>query len=366
MLLPSLAWALPEVQEESDTVDDATITLRVQTQGIIDDPRFWCEIEIDVVGTEVGLSAGDTVTLEFTEDDFFANDVLWMMTHTITQQEADAQAYNEVFDCSSPVMADGVGDLEFFAEAEVDKALCTGLCAFDRPTTSNLDVEGLDDDEAEDDDVAMDAADSVDGVPQERIARDEDWVRITMQEPGEIQADFEYMTICGQIDAVLVDENDEMVAEIETGDDSGEVSATGLSPGVYFLQIQPQDAADFNFYDLTVDVTFTPGGTTGDSGSSGDDSAGSSGDSASDGSASDSASASGASASDSGSGASASASDGSDGSGSSGDDTESDPGAVTEDDGCGCRSQGGTVPGAWMLLGLLALRSRRRRPTPRV
>jgi MYXO-CTERM domain-containing protein len=200
-----------------------------------------------------------------------------------------------------------------------------------------------------------DAPNAVTGTTEARIARDEDWVRVILQEPGDIEADFQYVSLCGEIDAVLVDDNDDMVAEIEPGQDSGVVTATGLPAGVYFLQIQPADAADFNFYDLTVDVTPNPDGGTG-----GETTGDSSGASAS-ATASDSGASASATASDSGATASASASDSSAGSGSSGSDTDLPPGELFEqDDGCGCRHRGDRPRAAWMLLGLLGLVRRRR------
>ena len=83
-LLPTVAHAQPQMQEETDTVDDATTTLRVRTAGIIDDPLFWCEVAIDVVGDAVPFTEGDTVQVDFVEDDAFINDLIWTTTHTIT------------------------------------------------------------------------------------------------------------------------------------------------------------------------------------------------------------------------------------------------------------------------------------------
>jgi MYXO-CTERM domain-containing protein len=355
--VPSVASAQPEMQEATDTDQDATITLRVRTAGIIDDPLLWCEVEIDVIGTEVAFTEGDTVLVEFSEDDVFFNDILWSTMHTITAAEATANEYSEVFDCSAPAMADGIGDLEFFAEAEVTKDLCGLGCFYDRPTTSNMAVEGLEDDELEEDDGPADAGNVMTGTTQERIARDEDWVRIVLQEPGEVEADLEFMTACGAVDAVLVNEADELLAEIEPGTDSGVVSATDLPAGVYFLQIQPADPGDYNFYDLTVDVNLTPGATTGDD-SAGSDSGGSSSDSASGGSASDSGSGASASASASDGSAGSGDSDGSDG-GSS--DTDLTGGRATGDEGCGCRHRDDAPHPGWLLLALAALRRRRHR-----
>jgi|GEM_PF-6847570 len=142
ILVPGPAFGLTKIA--SDVDGDATLTLAVQDTLSLNPPSTdWCLVEIEVVGIDVELTAGDTVLLQVYEDDVAGDDLLFEVTHVVTAAEASAQFLDRFYDCSTdPInVLDGAGDYaEIYAEAHVIKAECGVFCFDDRPETGLIDV----------------------------------------------------------------------------------------------------------------------------------------------------------------------------------------------------------------------------------
>ena len=364
LLVSTPVLAQPEIISDDAEEDDASVTLTMRDQLIRFDPLVWCQIDVSVGTTFVALTEGDTVDVFLVEDDAFFNDTIWEDQHVITAEEASDGAYEATFDCSAMGSRDGIGTLEFFAQIDVTKDACGITCLNDNPATGNLEVEAIEDDDAEDDDAPGQADEAVLDEQAERIAADADYQRVLLQEPSSIYAEIQYMAACGDVEVTIVDEDDNVVGENDPGEDVATAAAEGLPAGAYFVVVRPA-GANLNFYDVTVGTEPDPDATTG-----GDESGGNDG-GETDGSASDSASASDSnpSASDSASASaegdgSASDPSGGDAGDDAGSDTDSDSSEGNEGqdasaDGCACNHRRTGAAPLWLAFLLLGVRRSR-------
>lgn len=364
----SVAHALPAETSDSGTEDDASLTLTMLDTLITSDPLVWCRIEVEIDTTLVAFTEGDTVTVSLYEDDFAFNDLVWSTEVVLTDEEAAQGSYEAEFDCSAMGMRDGVGELEFYAQVEVDKDLCGVTCFNDNPTTGNLDIVGLADDEQEEDDNLDTAMPAVLDAVQELVAADDDVVRVTLPGPGAIEADIEFMSECGEVELEIVDDSGAVVSETSPTDGGVMAVAEPLGAGAYFIVTRPADQAGFNFYDIDVTriVDDEPGDDTGGSddtdGSdddagpdSGADGTGSADDGQDDGGGPD------------GGGPDGGGPDGGDDGAGSGDGTGSSDdggGQAGEDDGCGCSQAPSRQTPLWLSAFLFSVLLRRRRSAP--
>lgn len=360
----SVAHAQPLELTATGDDGDASLTLTMLDTLITSDPLVWCRVEVAVTDDAVDLNAGDEITVSLIEDDAILNDTVWTTDLVVGADDAEAGLFEATLDCSAAGKRDGIGQLEFFAEVDVDKSACTLGCFNDTASTDNLDIDGVDDDDFEDDDDIQSATPAVFDKASERVATDADLVEVTLPGPGSIEATAEFMAECGALVIEIVDDAGDSVSNSESTR-TGEVAlAEDLVPGAYYVSVQPADVGDLNFYDLTVVRTIDedPGDDTGDSGGADgtgdddgtpddgvDDDAGPGDDDSDDGPGPDD-----------GGQTPADDDDGGDGTGSSG----GDGGAQSGDDGgCGCTTGEHEHPWGWLVLGVGALLRMRRRRT---
>ncbi|MBL4683001.1 MAG: hypothetical protein JKY37_00310 [Nannocystaceae bacterium] len=364
----SVAHALPTEISDSGTEDDASLTLTMLDTLITSDPLVWCRIEIEIDTMLVEFTEDDTITVSLYEDDVVFNDLVWTNEIVLTADDAAQTTYEAEFDCSAMGMRDGVGQLEFYAQVEVDKDLCGITCFNDNPTTGNLDVVGLaDDDQEEDDNLDMAMPAVLDAV-QELIAADDDVVRVTLPGPGAIEADIAFMSECGEVELEIVDDSGTVVSETSPTDGGVMAVADPLGAGAYFIVTRPADQAGFNFYDIDVTriVDDEPG----------DDSGGSDGADGSDDDAGPDSGADGTGSADGGpdgggpdgGGPDGGGPDGGDNGAESGDGTGSSDGGggqAGDDDGCGCSQTPSRQTPLWLTAFLFTVLIRRRRSAAR-
>ena len=175
------AYALPLDASAEGADDDATVRLVVDAQTLSADRRSRCTVSLEVAQAEVAFSPGDRVFVWVYEDDALANDQIWATDFAVQPADWAAGRLQRTFDCTSDFGADGVGGIEVFAQARIEKAACGFLCVWDRPATPALALETVDDDPAEDDDNADGARALALGLTGDRVAREQDWTRIELE-----------------------------------------------------------------------------------------------------------------------------------------------------------------------------------------
>ena len=258
--LPGAALALPATQESSGSDDDATVTLTLLREFIVDDSHSWCQVRVIDAGADVVLSNGDWVRVEVIEDDTFGNDEIWSTRFDVTAQEVAARRVDRTFDCTASFGDDGdPGDnIEVFARAHVEKDECGFWCNQDDASSSNLTLLERNDDGAEDDDSRQQAPAMGLGLTDGRVARDADWLRATLDGRAAWNVRVLHRPGAGRIDAVLEDGAGARVANAVDADDAAVIDLPELNPGTYYLQIRhrgQRNQNDFNYYDVRFSLT---------------------------------------------------------------------------------------------------------------
>ncbi len=129
--------ALADLLVLTDTVDDATLTLSIDDTAELGSTAS-ASINIQVVDDDVPLSAGDSIFVEFFEDDLLNDDEIFSTSFLVTAAEVAAGIVDRTFDVLFDVspLVEGIGNtLEFFARALVDKDACGFTCLNDNPET---------------------------------------------------------------------------------------------------------------------------------------------------------------------------------------------------------------------------------------
>jgi hypothetical protein len=264
LLVSAIALALPATKSESDSVDDATVTLTVLDKTILGDNKSFCQVRLKDVGSEVSFKAGDKVFVWVYENDTVGDDAIWETDFTVSSAEVTANKVDRTMDCSGP-FGDDVGDeAEYYAKARVEKDECGFWCTLDRPSTSNITVPEVDDDGREEDDTTGTAKPLGLGTVSESIARDQDWHSFQVVSLSDVVFDALHDPDTGRLDAILLDAAGAQLAIGVDHADRTQVSATFLLAGTYHLRVSPRSSANFNFYDMdlgleTVPVECTPG-----------------------------------------------------------------------------------------------------------
>ena len=173
----------------------------------------------------------------------------------VSDQEIAAGRVDRTLDCSADFGGDGIGSLEMFAEAEVVKGGCGFGCFFARPETSVLSIDKVEDDDAEDDDVAANAAEARIGLTTGRINRDQDWHSVTIDTASRIDFAVRHRAAAGRLDVVLFDADNRQVTVGQDVDDAAIIAFEPALPGTYRLRVSPRQDGNFNFYDTELDVT---------------------------------------------------------------------------------------------------------------
>jgi len=125
----------------SDEDGDATLTLTAEDEFVIGVTVDWCEVRIQVLGSEVALTSGDQVTVWVYEDDLTNDDLLFQTTFVVTAAEVANQHVDRTFNCSADLsLFETVSPAEVYAEAFVEKDECGTFCLADRPMTNNIDI----------------------------------------------------------------------------------------------------------------------------------------------------------------------------------------------------------------------------------
>lgn len=253
LLSSSTAWALPNLQTASDTDDDATITLKIPTQAIEGDTRTACEVRLVVRSTKVAFSPGDSVELGVWEDDPVGDDEVWGTVFQVTAAEISAGKVDRTFDCTGSFADDYNDELELYAEALVIKAGCGVWCSYDRPTTSNLDVARVADDDSEPNDSSSSPRPLTNPTLTNRVARNPDWWSITLPDGGDMELTVGYRVGEGRLTVALYGNDGSTKLASGVDSDSGTtVSASALAAGTYAVVVQPKQVSDPNFYDLAL------------------------------------------------------------------------------------------------------------------
>ena len=230
LLFSSHAFARPARVSAEDQVDDATVRLEVEEQIIRGDLRSFCRVSLTVTGELRPLTAGDTIELQVKEDDGptpILDDLIWDLEEVepaglqVSPEEEAAQLVERVYDCTSALgEGDQFGGLELFARASIDKDSCRLValrpCRDDSPTTNTISVEFIEDDDDEEDDEARTATPFVfrSGVADSgaRVARDEDWFRLDLEYPSNLELSLGFDHPTGALTMRLQDESGAEIA----------------------------------------------------------------------------------------------------------------------------------------------------------
>lgn len=250
-LLATPALAIPGSVTVSDTDRDAIITLTAFDQAITNDARSRCTVRIQAGSNEIAFTAGDRVIVRVQEDDGIFDDLIFQTDFVISQAELNAGRVDRTFDCSSNFGTDGLGQTEIYAEAEIDKDECGFFCNTEDPQTGNIDVEEVEDDEAEEDDNPGDANNLGIGLTEDRIGRDQDWLFVNIEpNPSDLRFTILHLPDFGRLEVALFNEADQRLADGVDTPENTVLTAENLPVGTYRLRISPQQSNDFNFYDV--------------------------------------------------------------------------------------------------------------------
>lgn len=256
--LPLICQARPQLVTQEKVDGDTTIRLTLEDQFILDDQNTPCKVEVIITGDDKPMVMGDRVHIKVYEDDVpltsFGDDLLWEIEEVFSAEEIEVQRFERTYQCNTAGLRDWIGGVEIYAQANVDKAECGFFCG-DDPSTSNIGMDQMDDDMAEDDD-SLSAAflPPRQGVAN-RIAKDPDWFQITYTTPINLMARVVSRFEGGMLRFTLMNEMGSVIEEavLEEGGAALRLEPRRpILPGEYFLQIIPADMNDYNFYDLEI------------------------------------------------------------------------------------------------------------------
>ena len=262
---PAAVSALPAALSSTGADDDANIALSVLDASIIGDSRSPCSLEFSDAGSDVVFTDGDTIHLAVWEDDVAGDELIWELTIPVTGDLLEGGAFAGDFDCTSDFGEDGFGgELEIYAQAVVTKAECGTWCLYDRPTTANLNVTEVIDDEAEDDDTPDDGLRLLPGLTDGRALTDQDFFALILTEAARVELSILAVDAHGPVAVTLETPEGERVVEPVRGEESILFTPGAMPVGTYYLRLQPAERPDFAFYDvsLTVDVGACGDGAT--------------------------------------------------------------------------------------------------------
>lgn len=252
LLIAAPAVALPSALSSTGSDDDATLSLTTIDSSIIGDSRTPCTLEFSDAGSDVVFSDGDSIYIAVWEDDVAGDELIWETSIEISPGMLADGAYSATFDCSADFGEDGAGgNLEIYAQAEVTKAECGTWCLYDVPTTANLDVAEVIDDDAEDDDLPDDGPLLRIGRVNGRALADQDNFAIILLEPARIELTVHAIDAHGPVAVTLESADGERVVEGDRGEESIVFTSGTLAVGTYFLTLQPAERPDFAFYDVS-------------------------------------------------------------------------------------------------------------------
>ena len=250
------AWARPSIRTVTQSEDDATVTLTLESQFVNEDSNIPCEVSVSILAEDVAFTEGDSITVSVKEDDVIGDDVFWTIEETVDAQTVANGLFERSYDCRFTSMEDAAGALlEVYARVEVEKDECGTLCLQDNPATANIIMRRIDDDPFEDDDGNRDGTVVEQRLISDRIAADADWYQLDFSYPVELLARLESWFVGGDLELKLYDQSLSLIstAVIEASGDSKSLRpASALSSGIYFLEVTPSVDGDFNFYDLYV------------------------------------------------------------------------------------------------------------------
>ena len=249
----STLLALPPVQTTTDEDNDASLTLRLFTSTVEEDSVSFCQLELVITEGDVNLTNGDTFSVSVFEDDVAADDLIFeLIDEPVTVDEVTAGRVERVINCSA-AFPDDVGDsLEIYATARVMKDACSGLCIADNPETSNLEVLQVGDDDLEDNDTDVTAANIGTGLLPDRVAADADWYNFTLPESSHLSARLDYQVLEGRIDGLLNDEGGSLIAFFGESAEGSVLDAGILPAGAYRLRLINRVVTNTVFYDLEI------------------------------------------------------------------------------------------------------------------
>jgi len=256
LTVPGLAFARPELRTATDTDDDATITLNVLSEYITGDSRSFCSVRLVVAAVDVVFTEGDHVYLWVYEDDIVGDETIFEVDFAVDPAEVAAGALDRSFDCTGAFPPSDTGDyIEVYAEARVETAACGTWCIWDRPTTANIDLLGVADDAAEEDDAVDIGVTVTPGLIEDRIVRDSDWMLLELAAPAAVEVQARYLPATGEMDVFFSDTTGTNHGTA-TDTDGGTVVVTPVvAAGSYRINLWPRTPPDFSFYDALITLT---------------------------------------------------------------------------------------------------------------
>lgn len=253
------AWSRPTMRSVSQDEGDATVSLSLESKYIEGDSQIPCEVSATVLGEGRPFAVGDTILIVVREDDVIGDDLLWETEVVVDAAIADVQQFTMTYDCSFPATGDALGSMEVYAKVEVDKEDCGGICegfgGEDTPSTPNIYMLRVEDDDAEEDDTSTEAVEDPERLTPDRVCRDADWFKVSFDYPVELLARLESHLVGGDLNLKLYDRDFMLLGEASeeaSGDSKSLRPSSALQPGDYWLEVTPADVENFNFYDLYV------------------------------------------------------------------------------------------------------------------
>ena len=260
-LTATTALAVPNSVTVNDTNRGATVTLTVLDQTIAPDNVSPCTVTvvIDESNADWTSDEEDSFDLWVYEADplIFDDETIFEITRVVPYSATRPNGvYQETFDCSGDFESDGFAlgqTIELYAQVSVNKDDCGFFCNGADPQTDEIDSLIVGDDAREEND-AQSAASAVGaGRTNDLIGADADYLSRDLSQISRVQFDILHAPTAGRLNGTVVDSTGAVVPTTVTEiDDRTRVVAEVLPIGAASLVVTPADAANPNFYDLSV------------------------------------------------------------------------------------------------------------------
>ncbi|MEO1172933.1 MAG: hypothetical protein AAFX94_12920 [Myxococcota bacterium] len=233
--------------------DDATVFLEVGTQVISGDSRSYCSVRARVGSEFAAFTPGDTVNVGVFEADFLSQ-TIFQTVFSVTQAEVQEGLVDREFDCSGDFFEESDGKLEVYALVSVVKESCQTFdwppCLSDQPTTTQLDVLVLTDDDLEANDSQAQGRPLMLGSSDAYIARNDDWYSVQVDSPSRLEVEVLHRIAAGTLNVELYRADQSLLSTGVVSSDGVRLASDALAPGTYGLKIAPATGNDYVFYGL--------------------------------------------------------------------------------------------------------------------
>ena len=248
LLSHSNSFALPSTNSESSAYDRIRITIYVNEKSINNDLKSYCNLVVST-NVEDNFQAGEELTARV-----WANDVqILSITETLSQSIEDSGYLYKSYNCTGSFGSETTHEIRARVELEDDRWL--GLA---EDVTVTVTSQGVEDDSAENNDTPSNASDLT-TTSEEYILRDADYFELNITPPADTDITlFAYFNE-GPIQVTLLDEASlSTIQDFEIANDFVRVLDLGnLIENRYYVLLQPQNAGDYNFYQIQYSQTST-------------------------------------------------------------------------------------------------------------